>query len=103
MTNAMVVQGHHAEAAEVDELAALRAEKALRTPGLGREEESLEKRRKRQKKDSKERERKEGDVRASSSKKLRMKAKKELKEVFGATGMDPDPAARRKFRAEPGE
>lgn len=97
MTNAMVVKDPLAAPQDVDELAALRADQARLPPGMG-EEESLEDKKKRKEKEAKDRRKKESELKPTSSKKPKMRARKGLEEVFGSTGMDPDPGARRRLR-----
>lgn len=100
MTNAMAVREPAGLEDEIDELAALRKEMEDQPPGVGdrdQEKEAVKKKRKKEK-EEKDKGKKEQAAKSSSSRKMKVKARKEISEVFQATGMDPDPTVRRRFR-----
>lgn len=97
MNNAVAVQPPPPPEPGPDDLALLREEQQRLAPGMGvKEKDPKEKKRKRE--DAKEIDLEEDQNRPASSKKVKVKGKKELTAVFGATGMDPNPSVRRRFR-----
>lgn len=97
MSNAMAVRGAPGRGVEEDELAAIRAEQGLKEPGM-EEELTMEDRPKKPRKEESRKEKREEKEKSSSSKKDRMRPKKDLEAIFGATGMDPDPSKRQRYR-----
>eukprot|EP00438_Fugacium_kawagutii_P036603 Skav217813 [mRNA] locus=scaffold889:84557:88259:+ [translate_table: standard] len=98
MSNAMAVLAPLEGAADPeDELRALREEQQRVAPGRGAER--AEEKNKRRRKDAPiDLEGEETAPKASSSRPMKIAAKKDVKLVFGSTGLDPDPIVRKRFR-----